>query len=76
MLLKKKDAFPFKVPKSINLVMVDLETGLQSNLNTKKTIYESFKKEDKFIVNLENTSNKDTLDFYDSKNNKTIFEFY
>tara|TARA_B110000438_G_C15811182_1_gene649732 strand:- start:851 stop:3208 length:2358 start_codon:yes stop_codon:yes gene_type:complete len=74
--VKKKDAFPFKVPKSINLVMVDLETGLQSNLNTKKTIYESFKKEDKFIVNLENTSNKDTLDFYDSKNNKTIFEFY
>jgi len=74
--VKKKDALPFKVPKSINLVMVDLETGLKPNVNTKKIIYESFKKDDKFIVNLENLSNKDTLDFYDSENNKTIFEFY
>ena len=29
--IKKKDALPFKVPKNINLVMVDVETGLQPN---------------------------------------------
>ena len=50
--IKKKDALPFKVPKGINLVMVDVETGLQANDNTKKVIYESFKAEDNFIVGL------------------------
>ena len=56
--------------------MVDLETGLKPNANTKKTIYESFKKEDKFIVNLENLSNKDKLNFYDTEKNKKILKFY
>ena len=56
--VKKKDALPFKVPKNINLVMVDLETGLPPNASTKNVIYESFKPEDNFIVGLENFSNK------------------
>ena len=34
--VKKKDALPFKVPKNINLVMVDVETGLQPNDIQKK----------------------------------------
>ena len=72
----KKDALPFKVPKDINLVMVDAETGLQPNMNTKKIIYESFKPEDNFIVGLENLSDKHRLEFYDSENQKTIFKFY
>jgi len=72
----KKDALPFKVPKNINLVMVDVETGLQPNTNTKKVIYESFKPEDNFIAHLENSFNKHRLEFYDTESQKTIFKFY
>jgi len=72
----KKEARPFRIPKNINLVLVDVETGLLPNSKTKKIIYESFKPEDNFIDNLENISNKSTLDFYDSKNQKAILRFY
>jgi len=72
----KKEARPFRVPKNINLVMVDAETGFPSDLNTKKIIYESFKPEDNFMVDLENRSNRSTLDIHDSKKNKTILRFY
>jgi len=72
----KKDALPFRVPKNINLVLVDVETGLPPNSNTKKVIYESFKLEDNFVDNLEKISNKSTLDIHDSKNRKKILRFY
>ncbi|MDC0232123.1 penicillin-binding protein 1A [Pelagibacteraceae bacterium] len=72
----KKEARPFRVPKNINLVLVDVETGLLPNSKTKKIIYESFKPEDNFIDDLENLSNRSTLGFYDSKNQKTILRFY
>ena len=75
-IIKKKDARPFKIPKNINLVMVDVDTGLPPDQNTKKIIYESFKPQDNFLANLENRSNRTTLDFYDSKNHKTILRFY
>ena len=39
-----------KVPKTINLVLVDAETGLLANDKTKNVIYESFKQNDNFIV--------------------------
>ena len=68
--IKKKDALPFKIPKTINLVMVDVETGLKADINTKKMIYESFKQKDNFMVDLEKLSNKDKLEFYDSKRKK------
>ena len=74
--IKKKDALPFKVPKGINLVMVDVETGLQPNNNTKKVIYESFKEEDNFIVGLENLSDKNRFGVYDSNSQGTIQRFY
>ena len=74
--IKKKDALPFKVPININLVMVDVETGLHPNANTNKIIYESFKLEDNFIVGLENTSYKHRLEFYDTENQRKIFKFY
>ena len=74
--VKKKDAHPFRVPKNINLVMVDIETGLPPNQKTKKIIYESFKPQDNFIDNLENRSNTSTLGFYDFKDEKTILRFY
>jgi penicillin-binding protein 1A len=74
--IRKKDALPFKVPKGINLVMVDVETGLQPNDNTKRVIYESFKEEDNFIVGLENSSDKNRLGTYDSNNQATILRFY
>ena len=74
--VKKKDALPFKVPKNINLVMVDAETGLQPNSNTKKIIYESFKPSDNYAVSLEKSSNKVKLGLYDSKDQKKILRFY
>ena len=74
--VKKKEALPFKVPNNINLVIVDVETGLPPNDNTKKMIYESFKSEDNFIVSLEKLSNKDRLRFYDSDNQKNTLRFY
>ena len=74
--VKKKDALPFKVPKSINLVLVDAESGMPANNKTKNVIYESFKPEDNFIVGFKNLSDKDTLGFYDSETEKAIFRFY
>tara|TARA_B100001179_G_C18267212_1_gene265177 strand:- start:78 stop:536 length:459 start_codon:yes stop_codon:yes gene_type:complete len=74
--VKKKEALPFKVPKNINLVMVDAATGLPPNFNTKNIIYESFKPEDNFIVGFENSSDKHRAEYYDSKSQKIIFKFY
>jgi len=74
--VKKKDARPFKIPNNINLVLVDAETGLKADINTKKVIYESFKSKDNFMVILEKSSNKDKLGFYDSANHKRILRFY
>ena len=56
--------------------MVDVETGLPPNADTKNIIYESFKPEDNFIVRLEKFSNKDRLGLYNSKTEKKILRFY
>jgi penicillin-binding protein 1A len=74
--VKKKDAFPFKVPQNISLVLIDVESGLQPSNKTKKIIYESFKTKDDIIVGFENLSDKNRLSFYDSENKKAIFKFY
>ena len=74
--VKKKDARPFKIPKNINLVLVDAETGMKADINTKKVIYESFKTKDNFMVILEKSFNKDKLGFYDSANRRKILRFY
>ncbi len=74
--VKKKDALPFKVPKDISLVVVDAETGLQPNTNTKKIIYESFKTKDNILVGLKDLSDKNRIEFYDSENKKTTLKFY
>ena len=74
--VKKNEARPFRIPKSINLVMIDAETGLSTNINTKKVIYESFKKQDNIATGLEKLINKDKLDLSDSENEKTVLKFY
>jgi penicillin-binding protein 1A len=74
--VKKNESPPFKVPKDIHLVLVDAETGLKPNLNTKKTIYESFKSSDLFMVELEKILNKDTLKNNNLENKKNILKFY
>ena len=74
--VKKIEARPFKVPKSINLMMIDVETGLSPNEKTKKIIYESFKAGDNVITNLENITNKSKLGLYDYKKDKKILRFY
>ena len=73
--IKKKDALPFKVPKNISLVIIDLETGLYPNSNTKQVIYESFKT-NKILIGIEELSDKNKLGFFDSKNKKAILRFY
>jgi penicillin-binding protein 1A len=72
----KKDALPFKVPKNINLVQVDVETGKLPNVNTKITIYESFKENKNFVEVLEKLSNKDTLNFNKLEKEREILRFY
>ena len=74
--VKKRDALPFRIPKNIKILMVDVETGLPRKANTKKVIYESFKLTDNFIVGLEKSLNKDKLELYDSENEKSILRFY
>jgi len=74
--VKKKDALPFKVPKNISLIIVDVENGLEPTSNTKKTIYESFKIKDNILVGLKNISDKDSSSFKGTENNKTILKFY
>ena len=75
-IVKKKDALPFRIPKDISLVVVDVETGLQPNASTKKIIYESFKTKDNIIVGLKDLSDKNRLEFYDSESRKTTLKFY
>ena len=74
--VKKKDALPFKVPQTISLVMVDSETGLKPNSDTKSIIYESFKQSDNFILGLKKLSDNDIIGFNNSKNKTKILRFY
>jgi len=74
--VKKNEALPFRIPKNINLVLVDLDTGLQPNINTKKVIYESFKQANNLTTGLEKTLNKDKLGLYDSETKSKILKFY
>ena len=74
--IKKKDAIPFRVPESINLVMVDVDTGLPPSSNSKKIIYESFKPKDEFLADLEKYSDKARLELNDSKDKKNVLRFY
>jgi len=74
--IKKKDALPFRIPKNINLVQVDVETGKLPNANTKVRIYESFKENDNFAAVLENLSNKDRLSYSGFDNKSKILRFY
>ena len=74
--VKKKEALPFKIPSSINLVMVDLETGLLPNEKTKKIIYESFKSKDNIMNDLEKSVFTDDMGFFNNENQKVIYKFY
>ena len=74
--VKKNDDLPFRIPKNIRLVLVDVETGLQANADTKKIIYESFKSNNNFVEGVENLLNKDRLETYDSEKNTSVLRFY
>jgi len=74
-IVKKRDALPFKIPKDVNLVLVDVETGLEPNDKTKKVIYESFKTNDNFEIKAE-IRNKKILKFYDNENREKVLRFY
>ena len=56
--------------------MVDVDTGLKPDNNTKKIIYESFKLDDNFLTGLEKSVNKYKLESNDSQNKEKTFKFY
>ena len=74
--VKKKEALPFKVPKNISLVVVDVDTGLQPDRNTKTIIYESFKTTDNILLGLENLSDKNKFGSNHLESKKKILRFY
>ena len=74
--VKKQEALPFRIPKNINFVMVDADTGQPPKNNSKNIIYESFKPEDKYLAGLEMLTNKDTLEEYDSEDKIKVLKFY
>ena len=67
---------PFKIPKTIDIVIVDYETGKPSNFNKKKSIYESFKIKNSSNVGLENLININTLEAHRTNINKKILGLY
>jgi penicillin-binding protein 1A len=72
----KKDARPFKIPSNIHLVVVDTETGLKSDFNSKTTIYESFKSENVKNVNIEKFFTTSKLENHDINANRKTLTFY
>ncbi len=74
--VKKRDSLPFKVPENISFVVVDADTGQEPGTKTKKVIFESFKTNRNNDFGFENFSDRNDLDYYDSMNTKTIYNFY
>ena len=74
--VKKGEALPFKIPQSINIVIVDYDSGKPVNIINKKSIYESFKAKNSTEVDLENSININTLGAYRTSINKKILRLY
>ncbi len=49
---KKYESKPFKIPKNISLMVVDLKTGKKADFGSKKTIIEAFKSDKRNIENV------------------------
>ena len=69
--VKKKDAKPFKVAKNIIMMVIDPITGKKANFSSKKTIIESYKKNQ-----LENYDFKGNDDLEYKVSKKNILKFY
>ena len=69
--VKKKDARPFKVAKNIKMMVIDPITGQKANFLSKKTIIESYKKNE--LENYDFQANNE-LEYKLSK--KNILKFY
>ena len=74
--IKKGEALPFKIPQSINIVIVDYDSGKPVNIINKRSIYESFKAKNSTEVDLENSININTLGAYRTSINKKILRLY
>ena len=74
--VKKGEALPFKIPQSINIVIVDYDSGKPVNIINKRSIYESFKAKNSTEVDLENSININTLGAYRTSINKKILRLY
>ena len=74
--VKKGEAFPFKIPQSINLVIVDYDSGKPVRTINKKSIYESFKAKNSTEIDLENPININTLGTHRTNINRKILRLY
>ena len=72
--IDRKDFRPFNIPETIHLVMVDSETGIPSEFNKKRTIFESFKSNES-LDNI-NLLTSDKFKVYNKGVSKKILRFY
>ena len=57
---KNKPILPFTIPKGIELIKIDFESGkIVNNLNKAETIYEAFSKSDNLVNNFETLTGAD-----------------
>ena len=73
--IKKSEIFPFKIPPSINIRIVDYDTGEPTNTINKKSIYESFQEKNS-LADLAKSKNINTLGTYRTNINKKILRLY
>jgi len=74
--IKRGEALPFKIPETINLVIVDHETGRPTEVVNKKTMYESFKSKNVSHDSIENSKNINTVGTHRTNINKKILTIY
>ncbi len=61
---KKSESKPFKIPKNISMMVVDLKTGKKADFASEKTIIEAFKKSDKSNIEIINKTKINNFNFY------------
>ena len=74
--IKRGEALPFQIPETINLTIVDYETGKRVDSINKKSIYESFESKNRSNVDLANSTNINTLGVYRTGINRRILRLY
>ena len=61
---KKNESKPFKIPRNISMMVVDLKTGKKADFVSEKTIIEAFKESDKNNIETINKIKINNFNFY------------